>query len=85
MKTLADLGTAKLLRSEQARVRDAADALLFCTDIIGDPSARAALLDVDDLCARLVDSNRWSRRLAGELADDVYACGPSLEIHLRAA
>jgi hypothetical protein len=84
MKTLNDLGPAKLLASEQAQIREAADALLFCDDI-GDPSPRAACSDVEALYWRLVASDRWSASRAGELADDIYACGPAFDVQLRAA
>ena len=84
MKTLRDVGPAKLLASEQAQVREAADALLFCADV-GDMSARAAFTQIDALYWRLVESDRWSASLAGELADDICACGPALYVELRAA
>jgi hypothetical protein len=83
MKTLNDLGPAKLLASEQAQVRDAADTLLFCDDL-GDVSARAAFSQIEALHWRLVSSGRWSAARAGELADEIYACGPAL-LELRAA
>jgi hypothetical protein len=59
--TLRDLGPAKLLPSEQACIRDAADTLLFCSD-----------LDTD--C--LTDAGRWTGWRARRLLDDIWACGP---------
>ena len=84
MKTLNDLGPAKLLASEQAQVREAADALVFCADL-DDASARAAFMQIDALYWRLVESDRWSATLARELADDICACAPALDVELRAA
>jgi hypothetical protein len=73
VKTLEDLGPAKLQPAEQQRVRDAADTLIFATDI---DEARAALEDVDALAEHLVASGRWSDERAQELAGDLMACGP---------
>jgi hypothetical protein len=85
MKTVRELGPAKLLAPEQALIRIAADALLFCADIMSDRSARAAFSDFDALCEHVVASGRWSARRAAELADDVWACGPGLGAGLQAA
>ena len=84
MKTLTDLGPAKLLPAEQAQIRDAADALVFCSEV-DDPAARAAFALVGELHSRLVSSGRWSARSAGELADEIHACGPALDVRLQAA
>jgi hypothetical protein len=85
LKTLDDLGPSRLLRAEQERVRLAADSLLFCRDLRGDPAAREALEDIERLCRALVDSNRWVRDTAMRLADDVSQCGPALLPELEAA
>jgi hypothetical protein len=74
LRTLADLGPAKLHETEQARIRDAADALIFASTL-GD--ARAWLEDVDALCEHLVETDRWSAERTAELARDVLGCGPS--------
>ena len=74
MKTLEDLGPAKLHDTERQRVRDAADALLFAPD--ADPGTEIARGDVEDLVHGLVESGRWTRETATRLADDVAACGP---------
>jgi hypothetical protein len=42
MVTLRELGPAKLLASDQAVTRLAADSLLFCADTVNDRTARAA-------------------------------------------
>ncbi len=73
VKTLEDLGPAKLQPAEKQSVRDAADTLIFATDI---DEARAALEDVDALAEHLVASGRWSDERAQELAGDLMACGP---------
>jgi hypothetical protein len=73
VRTLEDLGPAKLQSAEQARIRDAADTLIFAADL---DEARAALADVDALAEHLVASNRWSEERAQQLVEDVLACGP---------
>ncbi len=35
VQTLAELGPTKLLPGEQARIRDAADTLIFACDLLG--------------------------------------------------
>ncbi len=77
MKTLRELGPAKLLPAEQELIRGAADALVFSSSIETDRSARAAFLDVEALCDHLVESGRWSTERADELANDVWVCGPA--------
>ena len=72
---LEDLGPTKLLPAEQERIRDAADTLLFATDLDA-PGAREALEDVTTLLASLVESGRWSQERANELAEDLGGCGP---------
>jgi hypothetical protein len=71
VKTLDDLGPAKLTDAEQTVVRTAADALLF------DGDAYDELAAVEDLAQQLVDAGRLSAERAGLLVDDVAACGPS--------
>jgi hypothetical protein len=73
VKTLEDLGPAKLLPAEQDRVRDAADTLIFASGI---DEARAAMTDVDSLVDHLVASDRWSDERAKQLVEDLLACGP---------
>lgn len=72
VKTLSDLGPAKLSAAEQQVVRTAADALLFDG---GD--AYDELSAVEDLAQQLVDADRLSAERARRLVDDVAACGPS--------
>ena len=73
VKTLEDLGPAKLQPAEQERVREAADTLIFAVDL---DEARAAMADVDALAEHLVASDRWSEERAKQLVDDLLACGP---------
>ena len=73
VKTLEDLGPAKLQSAEQARVREAADTLIFAAD---PDETRAAMADVETLAERLVASDRWSEERAKQLVEDLMACGP---------
>jgi hypothetical protein len=85
MQALRSYGPAKLLPSEQARIRTAADALLFCESIVTDGSARTAFSDVAALCDQLVESGRWSTESTDELTNDLWASGPGLGAALAAA
>ena len=73
VKTLEDLGPAKLQPAEQDRVREAADILIFASGI---EETRAAMADVETLADHLVASDRWSEDRAKQLVDDLLACGP---------
>ena len=73
IKTLDDLGPAKLQPAEQDRIRDAADTLIFAA---GFHEARAAMEDVDALVEHLVASGRWTPERAQELLQDLLGCGP---------
>ena len=76
MKTLDDLGPAKLHDDEQELIRDAADTLLF-TD---DGQAEQALNRVDELASRLVDAGRLLEETADKLLSDLEGCGPATAI-----
>ena len=76
MRTLADIGPAKLHDLERQRIRNAADTLLFSATHV--PAACEALADMEHLSQALIDSGRWLTERAQELADDVAACGPSV-------
>ena len=82
-KTLRDLGPAKLLPAEQARIRFAADTLLFCAE--PGAGALAARADMTALCRHLTVPGRWLPGRADELLDDLWACGPSEHDALVAA
>jgi hypothetical protein len=73
VKTLDDLGPAKLQAAEQDRIREAADTLIFATDL---DQARTALEDISTLAEHLVASGRWSEERADHLVQDLLACGP---------
>ena len=73
IRTLEDVGATKLHESEQDRIRDAADTLIFAATL---QEAREALEDVDALAEHLVATGRWTEERAAELAQDVLACGP---------
>lgn len=85
MATLRELGPSKLVAGEQETIRGAADSLLFSHDLLGDEDARRALESVERLCRTLVESERWMRRSAERLADDVAGCGPPPVLAQRAA
>ena len=73
IRTLEDVGSTKLHESEQERIRDAADTLIFAATL---QEAREALEDIDALAEHLVATGRWTEERAAELAQDVLACGP---------
>ena len=73
VKTLEDLGPAKLQPAEQDRVREAADTLIFASGV---EETRAAMADIEALTDHLVASDRWSEERAGQLVYDLLACGP---------
>jgi hypothetical protein len=82
MRTLQEMGPAKLLGHEQDVIREAADTLFFCERVEDDPAARDALHAVGVLSERLVESERWTRESAERLLADVTACGPLLPVAL---
>ncbi len=71
--TLEDVGPTKLHESEQERVRNAADTLIFASTL---DEAREVLGDIDALAEHLAATGRWSEERAAELAQDIIACGP---------
>ena len=73
MKTLKELGPTKLLPGEQERIRDAADNLVFATDL---DQARDSLLDMNSLAEHLLKSGRWLEESVDRLIDDLLTCGP---------
>jgi hypothetical protein len=74
VRTLDELGPAKLLPAEQERLREVADTLLFSESL--DSDVLAAIDKVEALAGHLVDSGRWTPERADELRDDVLGCGP---------
>ena len=77
MRTLRGADAPPLSVIEQDRVREAADALLFCRDF-DDADVRWALAEVAALSDELVDAERWTTRRVMQLMDDIWACGPDL-------
>ncbi len=85
MKTLNDLGPAKLLADEQDLIRHAADTLIFSADPLHDAAAQGAMGDIDGLCRALIESGRWQETTALRLADDIADCGLAHVPEARAA
>lgn len=83
--TLAELGPSKLLEAEQECVRDAADSLIFTSNLRSESSAREALARVEGLCERLVGCGRWEEVTARRLLTDLWSCGPAPVVLVRAA
>ena len=73
VKTLEDLGPAKLQTAEQDRIREAADTLIFAAE---PEEARAALENIEALAEHLVASGRWTPERAQQLLEDLAECGP---------
>jgi hypothetical protein len=73
VKTLEELGPAKLQAAEQDRIREAADTLIFA---VTPDEARTSLEDVEALAEHLAGSGRWSDERAERLVEDLLACGP---------
>jgi hypothetical protein len=84
MKTLADVGPAKLQPRERELVREAADALLFSGDFERDAHARMAFDALQEMIETLVESERWMFQTADRLLRDVEDCGPDLPAELLA-
>jgi hypothetical protein len=76
MRTLDDIGPAKLHGSEAEEIRAAADTLFFAEDLGVDVDARDAVANITRLARNLVDSGRWLDESARPLLADVLACGP---------
>jgi hypothetical protein len=73
VKTLDDIGPAKLQPVEQELIRDSADTLIFAADL---DEARSTLAAIDALAEHLVASGRWTEERADQLVEDLLACGP---------
>jgi hypothetical protein len=74
MQTLAEMGPTKLLPGEQACIREAADTLIFATDL---NEAADALRDMGALAERLLMSGRWLEESIDRLVADLLGCGPT--------
>jgi hypothetical protein len=76
MRTLDDIGPAKLHESEREEIRVIADTLFFAEDLGVDAEARDAVARITKLARNLVDSERWLDESARALLSDVLGCGP---------
>ncbi|HXD57461.1 MAG TPA: hypothetical protein VN606_06060 [Thermoleophilaceae bacterium] len=76
METIQDFDGTKLQADEVQVVRDAADALLFCESLEGDPVAAEALDAFHGLTDRLLENGRITSERAGRLTADLEACAP---------
>ena len=74
VQTLDEIGATKLLPAEQARIRDAADTLIFASDL---DEAQDALRDMGILTEHLLSSGRWLEERIDPLVANLRACGPS--------
>ena len=74
VQTLDEIGATKLLPAEQARIRDAADTLIFASDL---DEAQDALRDMGLLTEHLLSSGRWLEERIDLLVANLLACGPS--------
>jgi hypothetical protein len=75
MRTLEEMGGTLLGDSERARIREAADTLLF-SESLEEPGVREVLDDVEELARELVETERWSDERVRRLLDDIGDCGP---------
>jgi hypothetical protein len=78
METLRAVSDSKLLPEEQDQIREAADTLLFCSDVDSDTEAKLALDRVRELSRRLAGTGRWTPAAAERLLEDLAGCGPVL-------
>ena len=76
MRTLDDMGPAKLHGPEREEIRAIADTLFFAEDLGADAEAREAVARITKLARNLVDSERWLDESARALLADVLGCGP---------
>jgi hypothetical protein len=81
VQTLDELGPTKLQPAEQARIRDAADTLIFAADL---DEARNALRDMGALAEHLLSSGRWLEERVDMLVADLIGCGPETAAQVAA-
>jgi hypothetical protein len=84
MKTLADMGPAKLQPRERELIREAADAMLFADDLAEDAHAQMAMGALQELAEALVEADRWMFQTADRLLRDVEDCGPLVQVEALA-
>ena len=83
MKTMADVGPAKLQPRERDLIREAADAMLFADDIQQDAHAVMAMKALQEMAENLIESERWLFQTADRLLRDVEDCGPAAPAELE--
>jgi hypothetical protein len=76
MRRLRALGAAGLLPHEEEQIREAADALLFCSGDWSDEATLEALGEAFRLIEGLVQVGRWREAPAQLLLRELRACGP---------
>jgi hypothetical protein len=76
MHLVGDLSASKLHPNEQAAIREAADALLFTTDMALDDEAKLALSHAEDVVERLVENDRVQPETGEALLDALESVGP---------
>ena len=81
MRRLRGLGPGGLLPHEEEQIREAADALLFCTGDPGDEQTRQSQSEAARLVEGLVHVGRWQEEDARHLLDDLEGCGPLTPVH----
>jgi hypothetical protein len=70
-------GPGALEPDERSLLRETADALLFCEDLMRDAEAGDALARMGDLAGEMVGSERWDPAFAERVLTDLEACGPA--------
>jgi hypothetical protein len=85
IKALDDLGPSKLQPDEAGRIREAADALVFCAHAELDAVDREMLELAEAQLTALVESGRWTEPTAKALLIDLQGCGPEEALALASA
>jgi len=80
MRRLRTLGAQGLLPHEEEQIREAADALLFCTDHSSEECTKA-LADARGLVEALVRVGRWHEGAGRRLLRELEACGPLAPVY----
>lgn len=75
-RAMRGLSEAGLSAQQQETVREAADSLVFSTDLMADEEARAALDALHHLADELVEHEALDPDSVERLVADVEGCGP---------
>jgi hypothetical protein len=76
IRTISEMGPAKLHPAEQDVIRETADTLIFAATFEDDPDANLAVDALAMLAGRLAESGRWTEERVEQLVDDILSCGP---------